>query len=92
MKWNDRKNQAPEKEALCLIHVFYGGEYGYDQYYLGMPCLDDKGFACGDEMSAYRCDEWIPFEGDINLGYKIKVLDKVEWAYIEDINQLLMAK
>lgn len=92
MKWNDRKNHAPEKEALCLIHVTYGGEYGYDEFILGMPDLEKGGFACGDEMIYTRCNAWLPFDGDQDLGYCVVKIADLKWAYVDDINQLLMAQ
>ena len=92
MKWNDRKNHLPEKEDLCLIHVTYGGEYGYDKFILGMPDLEEGGFACGDEMIYTRCDEWLPFVGDVDNGYCIIEIADLKWAYVTDIDQLLMAQ
>lgn len=90
MRWNDRKNHLPEKEALCLIHVTYDGEYGYDEFILGMPVLWKSGFACGDEMIYTRCNEWLPFEGNVDLGYASKEIADLKWAYVEDIDKLLM--
>lgn len=90
MKWNDRKDHLPEKETLCLIRVTYGGEYGYDEFILGMPVLWKGGFACGDEMIYTRCNEWLPFEGNVDLGYASKEIADLKWAYVEDIDKLLM--
>jgi len=85
MEWNNCKNHLPEKESLCLIHVTYGGEYGYDDFILGMPDLGEGGFACGDEMIYTRCNEWLPF----NECDTIEIAD-LKWAYVEDINKLLI--
>lgn len=90
MKWNDRKNSLPEKESLCLIHITYGGEYGYDEFVLGMPVLDKDGFACGDEMIYTRCNEWLPFEGNKDLGYCSVEIADLKWAYVDDIDKLLI--
>lgn len=92
MKWNDRKNHLPEKESLCLIHVTYGSKYGYDKFILGVPNLEESGFACGDEMIYTRCDEWLPFAGHVDngCGGMIEIVD-LKWAYVDVIDQLLMA-
>jgi hypothetical protein len=92
MEWNDCKIQAPKKEALCLIHVTYGGVWGYDEFILGMPDLENNGFACGDEMIYSRCNQWLPFVGNIDfVSSSLEIVD-LKWAYIDDIDQALTIK
>lgn len=92
MQWFNRKDHLPEKENLCLIHATFGGQYGYDQYFLGVPDLENRGFACGDEMIYTRCEDWLPFEGNQDLGYAQIEIVSLDWAYIEDIDQILTVK